>query len=289
MDVSRSVLSSVLSFVLGATLFGANTGFATDITVARQRFTQLLAELEQSKPASIPVEWSAEEAAAGSSPDFYLVTSANCGSCPAAKRNATAAGIDYEEISVNKARSLGLFSASGRVLVPQLICSVDAKDRIIGAHAASKMKTWAEKFPMADDPVMIAAVNSESSLDVIIKCLAAHLFEETELPISSSSLLRKTIITPAFVTEMLAQLMSGDTINVAETGATIEWTGQDRTIQFVSVNCITINPPMTVSVKKLGIRLTTKLESIKINEAGNEIRLGLDGPDITFRFQTNAN
>ena len=189
---------------------------------------------------------------------------------------------------MSQARSLGLLKAGQRALVPQLFCSQDPADPIVGAQAPSKMKSWSEKFTGTQEAVTTATVMSEDpSLELIVECLAAHLSDEEELP-ASSSLLRKTVTTPAFVSRMISQLMAGNTINVADTGATISWPGDNRTIRFVSRERIAIEPPIKVSIKKLGIGLTTTLNFLKIADAGKEITLGLKGPNFTIRFDDDA-
>ena len=272
-------------YLVAATLLPPVVIANEDIAAARQRFAKLLAAQTQheAEPASVPIAWASQESV---QPDYYLVSSPNCGACPAAKRNATAAGIDYKVISVSKARSLGLMSKTERALVPQLICSANPANRIVGAHAASKMKSWAATFAV-NEPVVTATVVGSPSVEVLVQCLTAHLSGGNELPVASrSSILRKTVVTPAFVTRMISQLMAGETIAVADTGATVTWSGTGRTIKFASTDRIVISPPMTVQLRKMGIALTTTLKSFTINQAGagTEIRLGLKGPDFTIRF-----
>ena len=186
---------------------------------------------------------------------------------------------------MSRARSLGLLGRGERALVPQLFCATDPADRIVGAQASSAMKSWSAKFVTEQESVTTATVMSnDPSIEVIIECLAAHLdSSDGELPVSSS-FLGKTITTPAFVSRMISQLMAGDSIEVAETGATISWPGNDRAIRLASSNRILIEPPMKLSVKKLGIGLTTTLNYLRINDAGNEIEFGLKGPNFTIRF-----
>lgn len=139
--------------------------------------------------------------------------------------------------------------------------------------------------PVSAEPDVTAYVHAGPSTSHVVSALAEHLARQDPaavLPVGG--LFDKDVEVPDSVPFLLSKLMAGEPLPIDEAGVTVQWSGDNRTIQFPSASAVQLNPPVSIRLKKWGVAVSTTLAGVNVSDRGRTVRLMLKGPDFTVRF-----
>lgn len=134
------------------------------------------------------------------------------------------------------------------------------------------------------DPIVSAVIeNAQPSAETIAAALSAHLLRAQQVP-QASGLIDITVDAPESARGWIADLLSKQSVEFPSAGVSAQW-GGNRQIS-IAPGSLRIQPGATVSVKKLGVQVSTTLTGVTFDDRLSWVTLELKGvPDLTVRFE----
>jgi|GEM_PF-4139012 len=137
--------------------------------------------------------------------------------------------------------------------------------------------------PIRLPPVSMDVDNWDAS--EVAEAFVTHIAKQQsgfEVPVGG--LFDKKVEAPAFVPALLKALSDGKKIKIPSAGATVSWVGDNRSVSMDGGGAI-FRPPVTVSITKWGLSVSTGLTGLDIGEDGKAVTLLLRrAPDLTLNL-----